>query len=195
MSVLSIIASSICYADTYDVPVNIGCYPSGEVAIWQRIGLAEPHTQYTITPLGIDVAGESEIVTSWDTRTANGKRRRGVAVVYVRCVPPFGEPFALFSTARNFVLTPYACPKGAEMDIRFPSPNSPNPTDYVSRNILTVTRDEDSGAPSVAIPLKNTMYNINMLQMHQAPAVTVEHLMGNIKPTVALVGDGSSGYY
>jgi len=141
--VLAMTMAGVSYAYTYTNPVSIQCSPSSEEAGWKQLD-GSPDSQYTLTTLGIEIAGEG-LVTKWDDLSdfENSIMHDGVVNVVAKCIAS-GNEIDMFP---DDDLPTLICPKGDGIIIRFLSPNSSVPNQYIYRATLTVTRDDPPAPP------------------------------------------------
>ena len=149
ISTLITIISGICYAETYSVPLTIGCYKSIQDAEWISYK-ASPKTQYTLTTVGMFIKKENVLATLWyDDDEENDYENPieyglqfGLPQVIARCTSSLVDT-DMYAYPKGTPPPVLACPKGDGIKIRFIAPNSPNPEDFVYHAILTVTRDDE----------------------------------------------------
>jgi hypothetical protein len=118
----------------------MGCYPAVEKAGWWLIDNGNPKKQFTLTTVGIDIAGEG-MVTKYND-CDNAIFHDGIVHIIAKCVPSNKEMdmWDDFSDVKPTLI----CKKGEGVAIRFMSPNSKNPEDYVYHATLTVKVDDET---------------------------------------------------
>jgi len=130
---LAMAIAGVSYAYTYTSPIDIQCSPSSEEARSKEID-GSPDSQYTLTTIGMEVAGEG-LVTTWSDHNSIANVN-----VEAECMPS-GREMDMFSD--NYLHSPtLICPKGDGVTIRFLSPNHLNPDQYIYHATLTLTRDD-----------------------------------------------------
>ena len=163
--------SSVCYADAYDIPLTIKCRPTVEQAGWKEVKGA-PNKQYTLTSLGLEIAGETGpeeggLFSKW-TDHERGIVRYGVAHIIAKCTPN-GEEMDMFPdlALSHDPLPTLVCRKGEGLAVRFLSPNDPDPNKYIYHGRVTITRDDP---PPVRVQDVQTQgIRVNLPQMGLVP--------------------------
>lgn len=141
------ITFGVCYAGTYTEPVTIQCSPSCQKARWEPIN-ARPNSQLTLTTVGMYVTGEG-IVIKWDDYGKSIFHEDDARVV-ARCmfskeeITMYDLPDKLPSESSLLFFPSLVCPKEEGIEIKFLSPNDPDPNKYVFHATLTVIEDDES---------------------------------------------------
>lgn len=175
----TVIISSVCYADTYSIPLTIKCRPSIQEADWKRVK-GEPNKRYTLTTKGLAVAGRERDGLFTNGGDITTYILGGVEIVHVlaECTPSTGaEPMDMFPTRGSAAGTTLVCQKGQGLAIRFLSPNSPNPNQYIYHAEVTVDRDDP---PVQSVDLLTQRVRVDLPQR------------GVVPPAMMGMGGGSS---
>lgn len=144
-----LVVSSMSYAKTYTVEVNVNCSPSVELAGWKFLN-SHPKRQLTLTTEGMYIKGEG-LVKLWDDDDEANDYENPVfhsqtvgdmAVVVAGCVSSGGE-MQMYSYDQGTNPPVLVCPKGDGIKMRFITPNNPDPEQYVYHATLTVVEDDE----------------------------------------------------
>lgn len=180
----SIIFSGVCCADTYSIPLTFKCSPSIEAAKWKEL-TGDPHKRYTLTTKGLAVAGRERDGLFTDRRSIETYILGGVEIVHVmaKCTSPTGDerldgaPMSMFPNGVPADSVTLVCQKGQGLAIRFLSPNSPNPNQYIYHAEVTVDRDDP---PVQSVDLLTQRVRVDLPQR------------GVVPPAMMGMGGGSS---